>query len=303
MKKTAMTALCLLLALLAGCPSAVAISFTDAAGRAVTVDAPESVVALFGSYGELWQLAGGTLVATTQDILERRPDPSLVNVGSYTDPSMEIVFSLEPDLVLLSQKTAAHTQIGEVLDEAGIPCAFFEVMTWADYMDVLDVMTQITGRRDLYGAQREAVALPIGAMIESARALPGYGNRTALLLRASSTKVHAKNSTDTVAGPILKDMGFVNLADGDSPLSENLSMEAILTADPDWIFVTTQGLDGEAALETVRATLTDNPAWASLSAVQNGRYVPLDPMLFHYRPNERWAEAYRVILELIDEAE
>ena len=176
-------------------------------------------------------------------------------------------------------------------------------MTWADYMDVLDVMTQITGRRDLYGAQREAVALPIGAMIESARALPGYGRRTALLLRASSTKVHAKNSTDTVAGPILKDMGFVNLADGDSPLSENLSMEAILTADPDWIFVTTQGLDGEAALETVRATLTDNPAWASLSAVQNGRYVPLDPMLFHYRPNERWAEAYRVILELIDEAE
>ena len=29
---------------------------------------------------------------------------------------------------------------------AGVPCAFFDVLSWAEYMAALDVMTQITGR-------------------------------------------------------------------------------------------------------------------------------------------------------------
>ena len=300
-KASVIVVVAMLVAALLG--AARAASFTDAVGREVELGGAERVVSLFGSYGQLWQIAGGALAATTQDVLERQPNPEIVNIGSYSEPNMEAVFALEPDFVILSAKTRSHGQIGQVLEEAGIPHAFFEVMTWRDYMDALDIMTRLTGRRDLYEAQAEAVGQPIEAMIEAARAMPGFGERTALLLRASSTKVHAKGSDDTVAGAILKDLGFVNLADGDSPLAENLSMEAILTADPDWVFVTTQGLNSEAAQATIRATLTDHPAWASLSAVQNGRFVALDPMLFHYRPNDRWAEAYRVVFDLIHEAE
>ena len=280
-----------------------ATAFIDATGRSLEIENPRCVVSLFGSYGQLWQIAGGTLAATTQDILERQPDEDIVNIGSYTEPNMEAVFALEPDLVILSAKTKAHVQLGELLEEAGICHAYFEVMTWRDYMDALDIMTSLTGRRDLYQAQVEAVQRPIEGMVEAAQGLSGHGERTALLLRASSTQVHAKDSSDTVAGPILNDLGFVNLADGDSPLSENLSMEAILAADPDWIFVTTQGLDSEAAQATIRATLTEHPAWASLSAVQGGRFIMLDPMLFHYRPNDRWAEAYRFVFDLLHEAE
>ena len=104
-----------------------------------------------------------------------------------------------------------------------------------------------------------------------------------------------------IVSPIAGTVCFTgSVPSGDSVLAENLSMEAILLAAPDWIFVTTMGLDNEAAMATLQAALLDNPAWSTLTAVREGRYVVLDPMLFHYRPNERWAEAYEQIVSLMD---
>ena len=65
----------------------------------------------------------------------------------------------------------------------------------------------------------------------------------------------------------------MNIADSDSGLLDNLSLEAIVTADPDYIFVTTQGTDTDAALENVQETLIDSPVWSSLTAVS---YTHLD---------------------------
>ena len=40
-------------------------------------------------------------------------------------------------------------------------------------------------------------------------------------------------------------------------------------------------------------------AWAALTAVkeQNYSYLPKD--MFHYKPNRRWAEAYRYLADLL----
>jgi iron complex transport system substrate-binding protein len=102
-----------------------------------------------------------------------------------------------------------------------------------------------------------------------------------------------------VAGAILRDMGFVNLADANSLLCEGISMEAVLIEDPDYIFVVLQG-DGDAAEKSL-AALTENPAWATLTAVREGRIYMLDRELFHYHPNARWAEAYAFVLDILEE--
>ena len=54
------------------------------------------------------------------------------------------------------------------------------------------------------------------------------------------------------------------------PLLEELSLEAILAADPDYIFVVLQGSDSTDAQETLEKALLSNPAWGSLKAVQEG---------------------------------
>ena len=53
--------ICLILSALLAAAPAFAVSFTDAMGRAVEVESPRRVVSLYGSYGDVWLTAGGTL--------------------------------------------------------------------------------------------------------------------------------------------------------------------------------------------------------------------------------------------------
>lgn len=303
MKKCIVRALCALLTLGLLCAPALALEFIDANGRSVQVaENPQRVVALYGSYGDAWLTAGGALAGTTDDVLREgdpRLGPDVQSVGTHTTPNLEALLALEPDFVLLSADVAGQAELGDVLSEAGIPNALFSTKDYRSYMDMISIFTQLTGRDDLYAREVETVQAPIEEMIAWAQANANAGARTALLLRAFSTGVKAKGSADTVAGVILKDMGFDNIADGDSPLSENLSLEAILMADPDYVFVVTMGANSEAAMDAMAELLTDNPAWAGLRAVREGRYVVLDSKLFHYHPNHRWAESYAVIRDLI----
>ena len=64
------------------------VTFTDALGRAVEVTEYERVAAMMGSLGQIWQLAGGTLTAVTEDGLEEA-DGSVLNLGSNHSPDLE----------------------------------------------------------------------------------------------------------------------------------------------------------------------------------------------------------------------
>lgn len=285
------------------CLSASAVTFTDTNGREVTLDTcPESVVALLGSYGEVWLAAGGRLAATTQDALESEgalAQGGIENIGSHSEPNMELLYSLNPGLVILSSDTAAHVDINTVLEEAGIPTVFLSILSYEEYLDTLKIFTELTGREDLMAEAEANVREPIDAMIAEAQAMDDFGTHTCLLLRAYATSVRAKDSSSTVAGVVLSDMGFVNIADGDSALSENLTLEAIIAADPEYIFMVPMGSDTNAAIASMEETFTSNPAWGTLSAVTEGRYIMLDKALFHQRPNGRWAESYATILDLL----
>ena len=283
--------------------NAESITFTDALGATVILeDIPERVVSLLGSYGDIWLQAGGTLAGATEDAVIESGlalGGGIEIIGSDKNPNLELILALDPDFAILSADTSRHVAARASLEAAGIPCGYFSVLTYQDYMDVLDLFTDITGRKDLYDAQKESVENAVESVVAGAKMHPEYGKHTALLLRAYVTSIRAKDSKSTVAGPILKDMGLVNIADGSMGLLENLSMESIIAMDPEYIFVVFMGLDKEGAERKLSETLLSNPAWNTLSAVKNGKYIVLDHRLFHYRPNARWAEAYRYIGELI----
>lgn len=278
-------------------PGAYALSFKDANGREVEIENPQRVVSLYKSYGDAWLTAGGTLVGSIADSFQEKSDPGIQNLGSHLTPNMELLFALNPDFVLLSADVSTHGDIAEILESAHIPCAFFSAKDWRSYMENIRLFTRITGREDLFLQQVETVQKPIEAMIEQAQAMDI--SPTALLIRAHSTAVKARDSESTVAGHILRDMGFINPADENSLLCEGLSMEKILIEDPDYIFAILQGTSSDAAEKSLSAILTGNPAWNTLSAVRNERFYILDRELFHYHPNDRWAEAYEFILEVL----
>ena len=274
-------------------------TFTDSLGNTVELEQPpKRVAALLGSYAETWLLAGGEVVAVTQDAYDERglelPEDT-VNLGANQQPDLEALFAAEPDLVLLTPDLDGQMGLKDSLAAAGIPAAWFKVETFDDYLNMLKICTDLTGRSDLYQKNGLDIQSGIDAAIAS---VPVGEGPTVLLLRAYSSGVRAKNS-DSIAGAMLKDLGAVNIADSNSGLLEDLQMESILAADPEFIFVTTMGASQEAALKSLDELLHSDPAWQTLTAVKEGRVEVLPKDLFHYKPNARWGESYQMLAELM----
>lgn len=275
------------------------VSITDSNGSQITLDtsAPR-VVAAYGSFAEAWLLAGGELVGVTQDALEQRdlglPEDIAV-VGTVKEPNAEEIIALEPDLVLLASDITTQADIRDVLENAGLACAFFQVDTFADYAFMMEQLCAVTGREDLY----EENVTQVGQQIEEAQANAALSSTrpNVLLIRAFSTGIKAKTD-DELAGAILKDLGAHNIADDHPSMLEDLSLEEVIAADPDYIFVTTMG-DEQKALDYLNGLIQQNPAWSELSAVKEDRYIVLPKDLFHYKPNNRWGESYQYLGEIL----
>lgn len=280
-----------------------AVRFTDALGREVYVPrAPERVAALLGSFADVWLLAGGELCAAAEDAWEDFDlNPvGAVNIGGAHSPSLEVLLSADPDFVIASASTASNVKMKEALEAMGITVAYFDVDHFEDYLRMLEICTDITGRKDLY--QQNGTHLK--AQIEEIKKNYADGDvppeeRRVLLLRASASTVKAKGSRGTILGEMLADMGCVNIADSDTSLLENLSVEAVIRENPYHIFAVTMGSDTEKATKAVENMIKENAAWSTLDAVKNGRLHIMDKKLFNLKPNDRWAEAYKTLYETL----
>lgn len=283
--------------------SKTAYTFTDDLGRTVTVEqTPRRVAALLGSFADIWVLAGGELCAAAEDAWEDfgLELPEAVNIGGAHSPSLELLLAAEPDFVIASASTASNVQMGETLEAAGITVAYFDVDNFGDYLEMLDICTDLTGRKDLYEQNGVKLQQKIEDIKECYKkeGIPEE-ERTVLLLRAASTFVKAKGSRGTILGEMLADLGCINIADSNTGLLENLSIEAILQAQPHHIFVVTMGSDEAAARDSLESLMGENPAWQMLEAVQKGRFYVMEKQLFNLKPNDRWAEAYEKLYETL----
>lgn len=284
----------------AGSEQAEQITFTDDLGRVVTLARPQRVAALIGSFADIWCLAGGkdTLVAAADDTwtsFDLGLSDAVENLGAVKTPSTETLLAAQPDFVLGSTKTAADVELMDMMDELGIPAACFDVSSLEDYLRLLEVCTQLTGQPERY----QQYGVEVQAQVEAARARADDSHPTVLYVRATGSSCKVKNSQDTVLGEMLADLGCVNIADSETGLLENLSMETIMAADPDYIFVVLQGSDPTNAQATLDAALLSNPAWGTLTAVAEGRYFVMDQQLYNLKPNARWGEAYEGLADIL----
>ena len=303
--KKGLFSLTLLLFLLASCApptqagSGQAVVFTDALGSEVSVSNPSRVIVSPASFVDIWQLAGGTVMASTEDAFESAllSEEDAVSIGGVQSPNLELILAQDPDFVVLSQTTPGHAELYEALSGAGVNVAYFAVETFDDYLAMLKTCTDITGQKDLYEKNGVAVRETIEGAIAQSKDFP---TPTVLFIRSYSSGISVKNS-DSMTGAMLKDLGCINIADKEESLLEELSMEVIIREDPDFIFVTTMGSSEEKALKTLQEGIQKNPAWSELSAVKNGRYHVLPKELFHLKPNARWGESYEILANILYE--
>ena len=275
--------------------------FTDDLGRRVEAPArPERAAALIGSFADVWCLAGGrdTLCAAAADAwtsFELGLGEEVANLGAVKEPSLEALLAAGPDFVLASANTAADLELLPTLESAGIPVACFDVQGFEDYLNMLDICTQLTGERENY----QKYGLDVREEIEAAVARADGSAPSVLVIRATGVSCKVKGSEDNVLGEMLAALGCRNIADSDAALLENLSLERIIAAEPDYIFCVLQGSEPADARETLERTLLSNPAWGGLRAVREGRFYTLEHELYNLKPNARWGFAYEKLAGIL----
>lgn len=280
--------------------SADEIVFIDDFGREVTVSNPQRVITLTSSFSDIWYLAGGVdkLVATTNATwtyfdLPLRED--IVNLGASKQLNLEQIIACEPDLILASCGTDRNVELEAAFEEMGLNAAYFSINNFDDYLRVLKTFTEITGCKENY----KLYGMDVQEEVEAALTRIDGRKPSVLYIRATGSSCKVKNSEGTILGEMLSDMDCVNIADVEGSLLEQLSMEVILEANPDYIFVVLQSANPTDAQEILESTLLSNPAWATLNAVQEERYYVMDSNLYNLKPNARWGEAYEQLADIL----
>ncbi len=185
-----------------------------------------------------------------------------VLVGEELAPNLEVILSLEPDLILGNKKR--HEQIYEQLS-AIAPTVFVE---------------NITGQwRNNFAFYAEAV----GKVAEGEAVLGGYEDRVAAIKRALGDRLSEKvglvrfisgqnyaYNNDSFSGSILRDIGFGRPAAQDKAgLAEPITLERIPDLDGDRLLhFSYETGDGGAINEA--ETWMASPLWLGLNVVQAG---------------------------------
>lgn len=274
-------------------------SFIDSLNREVKITKkPKKVISLCSSFADVWQVAGGKLSGTTQDSFDKNivsKDSNITNLGNMKTPSIEQIISLQPDLVILQSTISEHVAMKDSLESAGLTIAYFKVEHFDDYLNTLKICTDITGNSKSYEDNGVKLKNRIDECIKLASTKK---SPTVLFIRAYSRGAKAKNS-NYMTGKMLNDLNCLNIADSDNEIMENLSMEAIIRDNPDFIFVTTMGSSPQKAIDLFNENMKSNKAWGELKAVKNGHYYELPQTLFHIKPNAKWADSYEMLTKYL----
>lgn len=253
------------------------------------------VIALSKSNAELWILAGGSLIATSDDAMDIAGlNSDAISLGDMDHVSLEAVTALDPDLVILFSTDPAQKSLGEACEEIGLNVYYTNIDSFDDYDAAMKELTGFTGRTENYASY----VTDIRSQIEDVKnKVPKDGSRgTYLLLRVSKTKIRAAKN-DFFSCEIFNDLGLSNIAADDSAFDE-LSMEAIIAADPDYIFVVPRN-DDDSVLDHFRELFIQNPGWEKLSAVSEGNYYLLPRDRFSLKPNAEWGQVYEEAFDLL----
>lgn len=276
------------------------VSFIDGRGQEVTINKnPQRAVVLYNSFLEVWMDNGGSVVGKLEPTVGQEipgvEDAEII--GKLGAISVEKIISVEPDLIILNSTQKSQLELIPSFEDVNIPVIAIDYVGLDDYLTMTRLFTALNGREDLFKSNALDIVEEIDNILS---VIPEEQEHKILLIMASAKSVSARDSSSYV-GMMLEDLNTINIADdsGGALSTKNFSMEKILEEDPDFIFVQTTGSDLDATIDRLKEDTEANPAWASLSAVQNDRYIILPKDMYMLKANLRYAEAYENLATII----
>ena len=274
------------------------LTVTDDEGRKVVLtNKPERIVALAGSDLTLLDAVDVNLVGrvTTKvgNIPARYKD--LPEVGVTTGLNIEKVIALKPDCVLAI--AGQHDKYIKLLESNNIPVFMLRIKSFEDVKAKLHLMSQIAGTEDKGDAVIAKLDKEVNGILNK---LPKE-KQTVVILHATAKNVTVELDT-SIAGGVAKMLRLENVAaGGNKKISGDkvpYSLEELVNRDPSVIFLTSMG-EGPDIEKRMRADVTNNPAWSSLSAVKNGKFYVLPEKYFLLSPGLNYPAAIKYMAKQV----
>ena len=256
----------------------------------------ERTVICYASLAQVWYCAGGSAVGISQVSSKNTLPPAareLPAVGGTTMPNAEKVLSMRPALVLLNAKYERHRAFQRILDRSGVESMLLEYNTYDDFLKLFDLFSRLNGSIGPEAAAKR-IAEEVDAVCSRARREPAV-RFAVLFVTADGFSAEPSAMQNALMASRL---GGVNILKSSARTRQKLSMEALLAADPEVIFLVTPAAGEEDRRNAVRPLLA-HPAWKRLSAAECGRVHVLPSELFLFQPGPRFPEAFRLLARLL----
>jgi cobalamin transport system substrate-binding protein len=266
------------------------VAVIDDLGRRVTLAAPaQRVISLAPSITEsLFAIGAGEQLVGVTTYCDYPPEASSrARVGGMTNPSIETILSLRPDLVALSMEGNTLEDFAH-LTGLSIPVFVTNPRTLSGISHSIEQLGELTGHRG--EAQRLVDSLGIRVARIRARTA-GHPVRALLFVSLQPLIAAGRN---TFLNEILEAAGAKNIAVGVPGTYPAYSREAVLAEDPDALILTS---DLTADIAGLTALF---PEWAGLSAVRKGRVYRVDPDIVS-RPGPRAVDALEILFSLLQQ--
>jgi iron complex transport system substrate-binding protein len=262
-----------------------AIEISDDAGRVVHLDAPATrVISLTPSATETLIALGATdrIVGRTRyDVASEVA--ALPSVGGTTDPSIEAIVSLRPDLVIAwdaDKRQAAR----ERLVALGVRVFTVRTQDTSDVYRTVANLARLTGRDSAGGALATSIR---GELDDVRRSVAGRPAPRVLYVVFNDPPMTA--GPKTFIGELIGVAGGRSIFDDTQQLWPNVSMEEIVRRQPDLLVVPV----GEFKTNTVDH-FRGQTGWRNLRAVREGHIATVPADLLS-RPSANIGRAARAL--------
>lgn len=283
------------------------VEIEDLHGKVTVPVNPKKVVALDSRTFNLLSDWDIKLEAVPKDVMPADSpyvlDEAVQNIGNHREPNLELIASIEPDLVIVGQRFAKfYEDIKSIVPNATVIDLNFDVSKEVEHpgenlVKGLKDSTTVLGQIFDKNKEAEELLAEFDKSIEDVR-MAYNGTDTVMSVVVSGGNIgFSAPMNGRVWGPMYEIFGWVPSLEVKESSSDHqgddISVEAIAQSNPDWILV----LDRDAAIssneDSVPATdvIDNSPALKNTKAVKEGNIV--------YAPNETYTnESIQTYLKL-----
>lgn len=268
------------------------VAIVDDLGRSVSLPGPaHRVVSLAPSITEsLFAIGAGGCLAGVTTYCDYPPAVSSVpRVGGMTNPSIEKIVSLRPDLVVVSMEGNTREDF-TTMTALGVPVFVTNPRTLSGISRSLEQLGELTGHR------AEAGRLVDSMSVRIARVRAGASGQSLRALLLVSLQPLIAAGGKTFLHELLEASGALNIAATAPGTYPAYSREAVLAENPDAIILTA---DLTADVAELIALF---PEWANLAAVRNGRVYRINADIVS-RPGPRAVDALEILSSLLHQGQ